>query len=176
MSERAPDYFEPIIAIRTWAVVWQDFNPPQLQSTTNNTLWPAKEPLKAKCTYHSHSAPRTVCTCGIYAKSENSSDDLAYYYSGIIGRVKLWGRVIPGEKGYRAEYAYPQSLEVSPMALTHIHPPEMNHSDPEDWLSVLTSQWEVEASEELARLIDALGKTYGIPVTRSTFPSMECPF
>jgi hypothetical protein len=33
-------------------------------------------------------------------------------YAVVIGRVKLWGKVIPGEWGWRAQYAYPSSLLI----------------------------------------------------------------
>lgn len=60
-----------------------------------------------------HDAPGANCTCGIYAASEHGNCPAG----DIVGKVKLWGKVIPGEKGYRAEYAYPSELHVRPELL-----------------------------------------------------------
>lgn len=55
-----------------------------------------------------HDAPGEGCTCGIYAASDLNQCPQA----DVWGKVKLWGKVIPGERGYRAEYAYPSELHV----------------------------------------------------------------
>jgi hypothetical protein len=53
-----------------------------------------------------HEAPGEHCTCGIYAVS-----DLNSALSGdIIGRIALWGKVVPGTHGWRGQYAYPVEL------------------------------------------------------------------
>lgn len=57
-----------------------------------------------------HHSPDESCTCGIYAA--HSPDQCAGYGKYVLGRVNLWGRVIPGDKGYRAEFAYPSELFV----------------------------------------------------------------
>lgn len=59
-----------------------------------------------------HHAPEPECTCGLYATKnvEQCADQLMH--GTVIGRVNLWGKVIPGEKGYRAEFAYPSELWV----------------------------------------------------------------
>lgn len=55
-----------------------------------------------------HNAPSADCTCGIYAGSTPADCP-----SGdVLGKVKLWGTVVPGDKGARAEYAYPSELHV----------------------------------------------------------------
>ena len=33
-------------------------------------------------------------------------------YPAVVGRVKMWGKVIPGEHGWRAQYAYPAELFI----------------------------------------------------------------
>lgn len=55
-----------------------------------------------------HDAPHENCTCGIYA-----AQDTKHGYSGDVwGKVKLWGKIVPGETGARAEFAYPSELHV----------------------------------------------------------------
>lgn len=56
---------------------------------------------------HDH-APEEWCECGIYAASELDGCPVGH----IAGKVKLWGTVVEGERGYRAEYAYPSEFLV----------------------------------------------------------------
>jgi hypothetical protein len=32
----------------------------------------------------------------------------------VLGEVELWGEVVEGELGWRAAYAYPRRIELSP--------------------------------------------------------------
>jgi hypothetical protein len=53
------------------------------------------------------------CSCGIYAmKSEERLITWWWLYEAAVcyGIVRLWGRLIEHEDGYRAEYAYPGEL------------------------------------------------------------------
>ncbi len=63
-------------------------------------------------------APSLECACGIYAARE--PEDALVYLTGrdepgvvgrVLGRVALWGLVVEGEHGWRAELAYPAALE-----------------------------------------------------------------
>lgn len=65
----------------------------------------------------SHDCPHEHCVCGIYAVDDF---DRVPASGTVYGKVKLWGKIIPGEKGYRAEYAYPSEFWV---------PPEMEPDD-----------------------------------------------
>ena len=58
-----------------------------------------------------HAAPEENCTCGIYAVSTEALLPSGAY---IRGKVKLWGKIIPGTTGLRAEYGYPSELHVPP--------------------------------------------------------------
>jgi hypothetical protein len=49
---------------------------------------------------HYHEAPDERCACGIYAV--DSHDDLPGAY--VYGTVKLWGKIIVGSRGWRAQY------------------------------------------------------------------------
>lgn len=56
---------------------------------------------------HDH-APAEWCRCGIYAAESFAGCPVGH----VAGKVKLWGKVIPGDKGYRAEFAYPSEFHV----------------------------------------------------------------
>ena len=72
---------------------------------------PPRSALKAALAEHG-SAPGRLCTCGLYARSTPPPwEDLPGHGHGfVVGRVALWGKVIRGATGMRAEYAYPLSL------------------------------------------------------------------
>lgn len=79
--------------------------------------WPSMDPLLASCRVgEDHAAPDSGCRCGIYAF--RNSDDLMDQVEergdpGVLGTVALWGKVVVGTRGYRAQYAYPQCLWVA---------------------------------------------------------------
>lgn len=53
-------------------------------------------------------APHADCSCGIY-----SGKDAADCPAGtVLGKVKLWGTIVPGDKGSRAQYGYPSEFHV----------------------------------------------------------------
>lgn len=62
-----------------------------------------------------HTPPGEDCTCGIYAAADLALCPPAEIY----GKVKLWGKVIPGEHGWRAQYAYPSVLYAPPKLAAH---------------------------------------------------------
>jgi hypothetical protein len=63
-----------------------------------------------------HNSPADKCTCGIYALS--TKEKYPYYgYDGrtyaVFGETYLWGEVIRGSRGFRAQYAYPKLLHLA---------------------------------------------------------------
>ena len=74
--------------------------------------------MTAVCAQYGHNEPMLGCRCGIYATSDRAHlVALGYhrYHEGemvVIGEVLLWGVVIEATHGWRAQYAYPKSLEV----------------------------------------------------------------
>jgi hypothetical protein len=111
---------EPILAWRSWrlhidpeteAVV------PRLESCVYGDPWPERRAFPAYCP--EHEKPEPTCGCGIYAVTTRVA---ALEWAGwaqsalphpiVLGRVQLWGRVLPHSAGYRAELAYPYELEV----------------------------------------------------------------
>ena len=131
----APDFFQPTLGWRVWLVV-EDHDELRLASVMYPTVWEPRREQVADCrpgdprdlhgeTVLSHPgphlAPHIRCGCGIYAAK--GVELAASYFDGygpltdqpafrVIGRVSLWGRVVEGERGYRASHAYPAHLYV----------------------------------------------------------------
>lgn len=126
-SIEIPDSIEPILAYRVWPV--QPDNPLTLTSIATETQWPDEGPLKAQCLIHrvsfymaeqKHTAPAKACTCGIWALKDYH-DVYSVTFNGypkVFGMVFLWGRVIEGDVGYRAEFA-------KPAVFVKRHPPKV---------------------------------------------------
>ena len=63
------------------------------------------------------------CTCGIYALNDAMGLPLGvasrlFSQGYVFGRVKLWGKVIRGDRGARAQHAYPSRLYIPSSSLT----------------------------------------------------------
>ena len=130
-----PDYFEAITAYRVFNV----FENGLLAGSAFVEPWPPYEPFVARCGAVSYegagehvrdgrfvSAPVYGCDCGIHVvrtpaaalervRMERRAHALRLQHlKGPAGRawgaVKIWGRVIEHESGYRAEFAYPSNL------------------------------------------------------------------
>ncbi|PYQ80598.1 MAG: hypothetical protein DMG02_31255 [Acidobacteria bacterium] len=131
-----PDYFEAITAYRVFNV----FENGLLAGSAFVEPWPPYEPFVARCGAVSYegagehvrdgrfvSAPVYGCDCGIHVvrtpaaalervRMERRAHALRLQHlKGPAGRawgaVKIWGRVIEHESGYRAEFAYPSNLQ-----------------------------------------------------------------
>lgn len=92
---------------------------PRLRSLTELGFWPARERMAATCGRGpAHVAPEAACECGVWAFRADErayAEALAYADSGtpiVLGRVRLWGRLVEAEHGWRAQYAYPADLTV----------------------------------------------------------------
>ena len=130
MAEAVPDSATPIVGWRLWnpfAIQFVDGCGPRpyahsvsfrLFSMKDTDHWPMREAKVARCirTSTDHAAPTEGCTCGIHAFSS-----LPRLLTGanreariLIGEVNLWGKVVLTERGYRAQYAYPKRLIVTP--------------------------------------------------------------
>lgn len=58
-----------------------------------------------------HDCPDENCSCGIYAAT---TEEGVPGGGNVYGKVRLWGKVVPGENGYRAQFAYPSEFRVAP--------------------------------------------------------------
>ena len=121
----------------SWGVRRKKTGPYLLKSVTCDDFWRPRQAKVADCTQtlgflfeltHTdgdHNAPDPKCKCGLYAV-DSLSRLLEVYdtwsrlrsrlemerYPAVVGKVKLWGKVIPGEHGWRAQYAYPSELFI----------------------------------------------------------------
>jgi hypothetical protein len=115
-------------AWRVWRVV-RHRDGLRLRSPVYEDEWSPGEPLAAVCrAERSHRAPADGCSCGFYGLS--APDRLGRYLVGrddpsvvvcrVVGEVALWGLVLEGESGWRAEYAYPSRIIAKPAQLDEL--------------------------------------------------------
>ena len=118
-----PDAISPIVGWRYWNLDEEGV----LKSTVVEDHWEPKSPKAAICRplpgqldhkHVPHPSPHASCTCGCYAAKDLESlrRIVRFIYTNrlIVGEVSLWGRVIPAQHGFRAEFAYPKKLFVVP--------------------------------------------------------------
>jgi hypothetical protein len=106
-----PDLIEPIVGYRAWRV-----RDGKLMGVHYPVPWQPGEPLSATCgSRRDHAAPGEGCTCGIHATRDEEGLRLNYLFGmpAVYGSVKLWGKVVVHERGYRAEFGYPRELYVA---------------------------------------------------------------
>jgi hypothetical protein len=111
---------KPIVAWRIWRLrsdADRGLVEPVLESCVYGDPWAPQQTFAAECPEHARPAPS--CGCGIYAVTTRDAAlawarwaQSALTHPIVVGRVQLWGRVLPHSAGYRAELAYPYELEV----------------------------------------------------------------
>ena len=125
----APDYISPVVGYRVW-----QWDAEGLKSL-NGLGWHPGEAFAAECrTQGCHEAPRSDCTCGIYAsKSLDHLRRLGLTEQRISGEACLWGTVVEHEEGWRARFAYPKNFVV-PLSIV-----PLGMSSVESWLAKLAA-------------------------------------
>lgn len=115
---KVPDAIDPAVGYRVWVV-----NDNRLYSLVHVTLWEPGMRFDAFC-HKDHEVPDKKCSCGTYAAATFAAlFEMGYTKKSglfaartdedvIAGQVNLWGGVIPGKIGWRAQYAYPKKLLV----------------------------------------------------------------
>jgi hypothetical protein len=119
---------EPILAWRSWRLrIDPDTHvvQPVLESCVYGEPWPERQAFTAYCP--AHELPDPACGCGIYAVTtrETALEWAGWAQSAlpnpiVLGRVQLWGRVLPHSAGYRAQLAYPYELGVLADETLHV--------------------------------------------------------
>ncbi len=95
-----------LIGSRGWHIV---VTKEGLRLLSSSTVWKPYEKLVAQCLNHSdHIIPDKNCMCGIYAMKLNRSIP---HEGPVQGRIRLWGRFLEADAGYRAEFGYPDKFE-----------------------------------------------------------------
>jgi hypothetical protein len=116
-----PDEIECVWGWRAWDLSVKPGQPMRLKSKVRDTYWAPRQPTVAKCPKPkaTHECPGDNCTCGLYAAKtlEHLIGEMGYAQydmdSGVVavvGKVKMWGKVVEGSLGWRAGYAYPAAF------------------------------------------------------------------
>jgi hypothetical protein len=121
-------YTEPLLGWRFWRLrrleTYGENRPLRLAAAGRFGIpkfWDPRAATKAVCSSFrtAHEAPWPSCRCGIYGLREQEVAERALlrYSRGelerwALGRVLLWGRIVEGERGWRAEFAYPYDVAV----------------------------------------------------------------
>jgi hypothetical protein len=118
-----PDYMEPVVGWRAWGVYPPDLGVATILRSVSYQLavWAPCEAIEATCKER-HEVPDPHCKCGLYsAKTREHLLSMSYANYGsqeirgmfkVIGEVNNWGKVIPGNQGWKAQYSYPRKLYV----------------------------------------------------------------
>lgn len=112
-----PDYTDVMIGWRGWDIKGPRSRP-LLASVSKSHVWHPRQQMTATCDNRHHEVPEWKHSCGLYsAKSRNHLLSMGYnHYSEasprVIGTVKLWGKIVEGSQGWRAEHGYPGTLYV----------------------------------------------------------------
>jgi hypothetical protein len=106
----APDVAGLCVGWRAWTVVETSAGPRLTSPMRGRILWPPDRALVAQCTTRGHDVPDSSCTCGLYAVHDPAGAVWAVPDRTVIGYVALWGRVVEGERGWRASHGFPLML------------------------------------------------------------------
>lgn len=114
-----PDYCEALTGYRAWNVASHG-----LLASSTGYAWLPRKAKAAKCLQHENTrmhwhpetgelmaAPVLGCSCGYYAYKIAVGPQ--HTPLEVHGEVKLWGRIIEHEDGYRAQFAYPSRLRCA---------------------------------------------------------------
>lgn len=66
-------------------------------------------------------APAEQCSCGLYALKARDMGSSYLSSAQAWGEVYLWGKVIEGDFGYRAQYAYPKNISIAVLGNGYDH-------------------------------------------------------
>jgi len=106
---RTPDGIAELVGYKTWSVLHTERGPRLMSGIKGFVVWEPAVPVLAHCfpLRDTHRAPEWSCSCGVYATKHPQNRRA---FARVGGQVKLWGRVIEHEHGYRAEFAAPISF------------------------------------------------------------------
>ena len=108
---------DPVVGWRYWQLTASARSGTRLRSVTQRRFeWPPGGVMRAGCLGAGHRAPDARCDCGLYGARDLESlreHGLCLAPEAlVVGRVALWGLVLPDVSGWRAEYAEPAALSV----------------------------------------------------------------
>lgn len=121
---------------------------PFLASPTYGFLWKSKK-VQAVCggvSRNVHLAPHPSCSCGIYAMKTPLLIPTNYLSgSQVIGLIKATGKIVDGEKGFRAE-------KVEIVALAPIQDTTTGHGNLH-WIEQISSELDVPLCSSIHELL-----------------------
>jgi hypothetical protein len=167
-----PDAVDPVVGWRCWRIA-DGPDGLALVSAHHPLRWAPGWAAEATCEAP-HTPPEAGCACGIHAAREpglavsylpphikqtllaRQPEILGYDVVMAVGRVRLWGRVVEAEWGWRAALGYPAELYL-PARVTH-------YRRRSGRVAILDAE----------ALAAALAELYGVPVrtTRSLEPAV----
>ena len=105
---------DPVVGWRYWQLTRSGT---RLRSVTQRRFeWPPGGVMRAGCLGAGHRAPDERCDCGLYGARDLETlreHGLCLAPEAlVVGRVALWGLVLPDVSGWRGEYARPAALSV----------------------------------------------------------------
>jgi hypothetical protein len=110
---KMPDAITPIRAVRMWGLQ-PDHSGFRLSSIGMPYLW-TPGPQEAVCgSYfrHRQKTPYAGCGCGFWGLRD--PDAFVLGLGMVVGVVEMWGRVLCGTRGWRAQFARPIALLWAP--------------------------------------------------------------
>lgn len=115
-------YHEPVQSWRWWRLEGLENRRPVLASVFKEEVtWPYREAMKAECLggrCGGGDAPHPGGQCGIYGVNNGRQfleREIAAAYGGVpsvVGILNMWGRIVVGERGFKAGYAYPYRIFI----------------------------------------------------------------
>ncbi len=105
---------DPVVGWRYWQLTPSGT---RLRSVTQRRIeWRPGAVMRAGCLGAGHRAPDERCDCGLYGARDLETlreHGLCLAPEAlVVGRVALWGLVLPDVSGWRGEYAQPAALSV----------------------------------------------------------------
>lgn len=114
---------EPIIGWRVWTIRLYERRGGIIEHhlhalNSGGGHWRPGQRMEAECRHGIHDAPWPSCQCGLWAVRDRETAEQQQTWGATpsvsgwtcVGKVAMWGRVLEFERGYRAQYAYPQEL------------------------------------------------------------------
>lgn len=113
-------------------------------------------------------APVENCSCGVYALA--SADGVPS--APVLGQVWLWGKVVKGSRGYRAQYAYPKAFHPA-INRGSLHSPiaDINRLAERYGVPLFPKKQEVEELEKDIQKVQLLLARGIIPPPRKNAPA-----
>lgn len=106
-----PLYPEEFIGWRGWKINKSGL----LCSVNGGEVWEPATEFEAVCMMgRAHAKiPWARCTCGIYGvKTLKKLRSNGYHDEGCLGTISMWGNMVDGGDGFRAQFAYPRAIYV----------------------------------------------------------------